>query len=141
MKDCRYIVANVGDSRLYHFDGTTLTCVTTDHSLVEALVAEGAITREEALTHPMRNVITRAIGSGFRVDVDLFDRCWKKDDILLLCSDGLHGILSTEEMHGILSEGLPLQAMCDKLIEAASCAGSRDNITAVLARCEGGDCT
>ena len=67
----RYVVANVGDSRLYHFDGETMEQVTTDHSLVEMLVQSGSISREEARTHPRRNVITRAIGIGLSVDIDL----------------------------------------------------------------------
>ena len=136
----RYLVANVGDSRLYHFDGATLEQVTTDHSLVEMLVQSGNITREAARTHPRRNIITRAIGIGLRVDVDVFDRAWKAGDILLLCSDGLSGSLEDADMLRMLQQGGSLSDMADRLVAAALENGASDNITVVLARCEGGDC-
>ena len=73
LNDRRYIVANVGDSRLYHFDGAMIEQMTHDHTLVQMLVDSGEITPEEARTHPRRNLITRAMGIGIRTDVDLFD--------------------------------------------------------------------
>lgn len=136
----RYLVANVGDSRLYHFDGASIEQVTTDHSLVEMLVQSGSITREQARTHPRRNIITRAIGIGLRVDVDLFDRSWKQGDILLLCSDGLSGSLEDAHICSILQGDGSLEDMADRLVQDALENGASDNVTVVLARCEGGDC-
>ena len=136
----RFRVANVGDSRLYHFDGDTLTQVTTDHSLVEMLVRSGKITREQARAHPRRNIITRAIGIGLRVEADLFDRSWKRGDILLLCSDGLIGCLEDARLAEILRSGGTLDEMADRLVQEALDSGESDNITVVLARCEGGAC-
>lgn len=136
----RYLVANVGDSRLYHFDGSAITQVTTDHSLVEMLVQSGSILREEARSHPRRNIITRAIGIGMRVDIDLFDRSWKQGDILLLCSDGLSGSLEDDRICQILSGDGSLDDMAAQLVQEALENGASDNVTVVLARCEGGDC-
>ncbi len=136
----RYVVANVGDSRLYHFDGETMEQVTTDHSLVEMLVQSGSISREEARTHPRRNVITRAIGIGLSVDIDLFDRSWKPDDVLLLCSDGLCGSVTDERLCSILRQGGSLDVLADTMVREALQNGSSDNITVLLARCERGGC-
>lgn len=141
LSDKRYIAANVGDSRLYHFDGTTLTQVTEDHTYVQMLVDDGTITAEEARFHPRRNLITRAMGIGLRTDVDIFDREWQAGNLLLLCSDGLCGSVTDDEMTDILkTPGLSLDDMCDKLVELATENGSTDNITVVLAKNEGSDC-
>ena len=134
-----YLAANVGDSRLYYFDGKSLERVTTDHSLVEQLVQSGVITREEAKYHPHRNIITRGIGLSPAVDVDVFERDWNAGDILLLCSDGLHGALEDEEMACVLSSGQTLDEMCEDLVHLALKNGSTDNITLVLVRREEGD--
>ena len=134
-----YLAANVGDSRLYYFDGTALERVTTDHSLVEQLVLSGVITREAAKYHPHRNIITRGVGLSPALDVDVFERDWNAGDILLLCSDGLHGSLEDEEIVSILSSDLPLDDMCELLVQRALENGSTDNITLVLVRREEGD--
>lgn len=134
-----YLAANVGDSRLYYFDGKTLERVTTDHSLVEQLVLSGVITREAAKYHPHRNIITRGVGLSPSLDVDVFEREWNAGDLLLLCSDGLHGVLEEDEMVSILSSELPLNEMCDRLVERSLERGGTDNITLVLVRCEEGD--
>ena len=135
----RFVAANVGDSRLYHFDGAKLTRVTHDHSFVAELVRRGAITEQEAKTHPRRNLITRAIGTEMRVSTDIFTLDWKKGDLLLLCSDGLCGVLDDDEMASYLSDCTDLDAACAALIDAALKAGSRDNITVVLALHDGGN--
>lgn len=135
----RFTAANVGDSRLYHFDGESLRQVTHDHSFVAELVRRGAITEEEARTHPRNNLITRAIGTEMRVSVDLFSCDWKKGDMLLLCSDGLSGVLHDAEMASHLIGCDNLDAACDALIRHALENGSRDNITVVLVKNDGGD--
>jgi protein phosphatase len=135
----RFIAANVGDSRLYHFDGKKLRQVTHDHSFVAELVRRGAITPEEAKTHPRRNLITRAIGTETRVFADIFTCDWKKGDMLLLCSDGLCGVLDDAEMAAFLRNCTDPDATCAALIQRALAAGSRDNITVVLAGNDGGN--
>lgn len=134
-----YLAANVGDSRMYHFNGETLERVTIDHSLVEQLVLSGLITREEARFHPRRNIITRAVGLSPAVDIDVFEREWNAGDLLLLCSDGLHGALEENEISGVLASERSLEEMCDVLVQSALENGGTDNITLILARCEEGD--
>lgn len=133
-----FVAANIGDSRLYHFDGNAIRQVTHDHSFVAELVRRGAITPEEAKTHPRRNLITRAIGTEKRVYADIFTCEWKHDDMLLLCSDGLCGVLDDSEMAAFLRNCTDLDVTCTKLIERALEAGSRDNITVVLVKNDGG---
>lgn len=136
----RFVAANVGDSRLYHFGQNEFHFITTDHSYVQMLVDEGAITPEQARTHPQRNLITRAMGIGLRADIDIYDRAWHEGDILLLCSDGLHGSVEKDELIAVLSNDTSLENMCDQLVSLALDNGATDNITVVLARNEGGDC-
>ena len=135
----RFTAANIGDSRLYHFDGETLRPVTHDHSFVAELMRRGAITPAEEKTHPRRNLITRAVGTESRVKADIFSCEWKQGELLLLCSDGLCGVLDDEEMAAFLKRGDDLDAICDALVEAALNAGSRDNITVVLVKNDGGN--
>lgn len=132
----KYIAANVGDSRLYHYNGETLRRITTDHSFVEQLVMQGAITREEARVHPQRNIITRAMGVSPTVDVDVFEHDWHAGDVLLLCSDGLHGSVEEDDIVSILCSGKTLDEMCGALTQAALDNGGTDNITLILIQCE-----
>ena len=134
----RFVAANIGDSRLYLYNGKELRQITHDHSFVAALVRRGLISEEEAKTHPQRNIITRAIGTESRVSADIFSCTWKKGDMLLLCSDGLSGVLDNAEMASYLHNCSDLDAACDALIRRALEAGSRDNITVVLAVNDGG---
>ena len=134
-----YIAANVGDSRMYQYHQHSLEAVTTDHSLVEQLVLAGVITKEEARVHPQRNIITRAMGVSPKVDVDLFERTWSPGDILVLCSDGLHGAIEEDDMITVLSSNRSLESMCDVLIQLALDNGGTDNITVILVRFEEGD--
>ena len=134
----RFVAANVGDSRLYHFDGNDLVQITHDHSFVAELVRRGIITSEEAKTHPRRNLITRAIGTESRVFTDVFSCEWKPGDMLLLCSDGLCGVLEDAEMAALLRNCTDPDATCSMLIQRALASGSRDNITVVLAKHDGG---
>ncbi len=137
--DTHFVAANVGDSRLYHFDGTSIRQVTHDHSFVAELVRRGIITSEEAKTHPRRNLITRAIGTESRVASDIFPCEWKRGDMLLLCSDGLCGVLSDAETAAYLRNSTDLDATCAALISRALALGSRDNITVVLVQNDGGN--
>lgn len=128
-----YIVANIGDSRLYHFHNDTLIQITRDHSYVSEMVAAGFITPEEARTHPQRNIITRALGAPEMEQIDLFENAWQPGDILFLCTDGLYGSLDIRDIERVLREEKDLQAACDTLVQIASYGGSTDNISVVLA--------
>ena len=132
VKDTLY-VANVGDSRLYLI-GDTIRQITRDHSLVEEMIRAGGITREEGRYHPDKNVITRAIGVEERVAIDFFDVQMKKDDTLLLCTDGLSNMLTDKEIERIIKEESSLRMAGKRLVEAANRNGGSDNITALLVR-------
>ena len=137
--EIRFVAANVGDSRLYYFDGKELRQITHDHSFVAELVRRGIITREEAKTHPRRNLITRAIGTEDHVSADIFCCDWNRGDMLLLCSDGLCGVLDDAETAAFLRNSIDLDATCASLISRALALGSRDNITVVLVKNDGGN--
>ncbi len=126
--------AHVGDSRLYLFDGKRLVRKTKDHSYVQELVDSGNITDEQAMTHPQRNILTRAVGTSRfeKVDVNTFE--WKLNDMLLLCSDGLHGSVADSVIESILRSESDLLKCCDSLVETALNSGSRDNITVVIVK-------
>jgi len=131
-------IAHVGDSRIYRFRNDALEQITQDHSLVEELVRARIITREEARTHPRRNIITRALGTQGDNLPDLLAADIKPGDLWLLCTDGLCGMISDEEIARVLSSGATLEMMAGSLIEKALDAGGRDNVTLVLCREEEG---
>ncbi len=129
-------VAHVGDSRAYLIDADGIRQITVDHSLVESLIASNQITREEARTHPQSNVIYRTIGDKRQVVVDLNPVTLAAGDALLLCSDGLSGMLTDDLIHQLVVTARSAQAACDELIAAANRAGGEDNVTAILIRAE-----
>lgn len=128
------LIAHVGDSRVYRLRGGALERMTHDHSLANKLVAQGFLKPEEVDAYPRRNVITRAVGTHEAVEVDARIVDLRSGDALLLCSDGLHGELSDDEIAGILAEPLPPAATVGRLIERANDKGGGDNVTVVLAR-------
>lgn len=125
-----YII-NVGDSRAYHISRRLdcITQITRDHSLVEELVEYGAITKEQAKTHPQRNVITRALGSAAQVEADYFEFSLQGGDFLLLCSDGLSNIVSDEEILAYAKEYPEPELLCRSLMSKALNRGAGDNVT------------
>ncbi len=127
-------IANVGDSRAYAYRNGELMQITRDHSVVEEMMANGLITQEEARVHPQRNVITRAIGTDPIVEPDLFEYDYLPGDTLLLCSDGLSGMVEREEMIRILEENKSAKQTVSALIEAAKEQGGQDNITVICIR-------
>ncbi len=126
-------VANVGDSRVYLIRDGQIRQLTNDHSWVAEQVRAGMLTDEQARNHAHRNVITRALGTQPEVEADLFVEALQDGDFLLLCSDGLSGPVSDEEMNRIISSFAPQEAV-RKLIAQANEEGGPDNITAVLVR-------
>lgn len=141
LDESHYIAANIGDSRLYQYAGEsgTLTRVTTDHSLVEQLVLDGVITREQARTHPRRNIITRAMGVSAQTSADLFEHTWETGDYLVLCSDGLHGSVEDDAIAEALASDSTLEEKCDALVRMALENGGTDNITIVIVYQDGGE--
>jgi protein phosphatase len=129
---CTATIANVGDSRAYLLAEDGISRITTDHSVVERLVATHQISRGEAADHPQQNVIYRVIGDKARLDVDLFERSLNPGDALLLCSDGLSGMVADDEAWHIWRTSTSPQEACDRLVEAANQAGGEDNIAVVI---------
>ncbi len=124
-------IANVGDSRAYALGREGLKRVTTDHSLVEQLVAEGIITEDERYDHPQRNQIMRSLGET-GLAVDLFTLKLRPGMRLLLCSDGLWEMVRYDELARILSAIPHPQAACEALVRAANVHGGEDNISALV---------
>jgi len=129
-------IAHVGDSRAYCWRDGELLRLTDDHSLVDELMRQGRLTPEEAVEHPQRSVITRALGPEGTVDVDTRSFRGRSQDVYLLCSDGLTTMLSEDEIAAVLSANPRLRDAGEALVEAANAAGGRDNITVVLLRLE-----
>ncbi|HJS25983.1 MAG TPA: Stp1/IreP family PP2C-type Ser/Thr phosphatase, partial [Actinomycetota bacterium] len=128
----RVHLAHVGDSRAYLFRSGELSLLTEDHTLVHKMVAEGEITEEEAETHPHRSILTRALGVDATVQVDESDVEVADGDRLLLCSDGLTGMVSDLQIRDILGRNVEPQSAVDELVKEANGAGGIDNITAVI---------
>jgi protein phosphatase len=128
----RLYLAHVGDSRAYILAEGKLEQVTTDHSYVRRLQEAGQLTAEEAASHPQRNVLYRAVGQGDELEIDIATRPLPKRGKLILCSDGLWGLVPEPLMQEILEQDTSLQHMVDTLIDFAIQAGGHDNITGVL---------
>ena len=128
-------VAHVGDSRCYAVLDGQLRQLTQDHSLVAQLVRDGQLTPDQARTDPRRNVVTRSVGVGAHVEIDAqrFEALLREGDTLLLCSDGLHGLVPDAELAQLASEDR-LDDACRRAIVTANQRGGHDNITVVLAR-------
>ena len=125
-------LAHIGDSRAYLLRDGELHQVSKDHSWVEDAVDQGVITREQARTHPNRNVITRAIGLDPQPEIDTSVMPLADGDLLLLCSDGLNSMIPDEDIHRILTSSSP-EDVCQALIDAANDQGGHDNTTVVVA--------
>jgi serine/threonine protein phosphatase PrpC len=128
-------IAHVGDSRAYLISPSQqVDIITRDHSLVKRLVELGQITPEEAAIHPQRNVLYRALGQGEPIEPDIISSSFPCDSYLLLCSDGLWGVVPQDEIVNLITNTPLLHVACQKLIERANLAGGPDNITAILVR-------
>ena len=125
-------VAHVGDSRVYLWREGSLRQITQDHSWVSEQVRAGVMTEKDARRHPWRNVVTRALAGGDDPEVDVADIDVRAGDRLLLCSDGLHGVVLPEQLETIVKKGKSLGDTCQALVDAANAAGGPDNITVVL---------
>ena len=125
-------LAHVGDSRAYLLRAGSLRQLTDDHTLVNRMVKAGEITREEAAVHPHRNVVTRALGTEPEIPVDEQSVALLEGDQILLCSDGLTGMVTEDQIQAIMESTDDAQQAADRLIRAANRAGGIDNITAVV---------
>jgi len=130
----RLTIGHVGDSRLYLLSDGTLTPQTRDDTWAATVLA-GTVDPERISEHPMRNVLTNVLGARDQVDVHLTERDLEGGETLLLCSDGLHGVLDADTMRHILRDEADIDRAAHLLVETALERGSRDNVTALVALC------
>lgn len=128
----RIVVAHIGDSRAYMISGRSIIQLTEDHSLVNELLKNGQINEEEAAIHPRRNVLVRALGTDPSVEVDVNSHEWREGDILLLCTDGLSGLVPAEEIVDTVNSDACWNEKAEQLVARALEAGGDDNVTVVL---------
>lgn len=133
----RLVIAQVGDSRAYLLHNGSLQQLTRDHSLMADMIEAGQLTEAEARVHPNRSVITRAIGSDPHMQPDLYELNVETGDRLLLCSDGICGMIEDHKIASIMRQAPSAQSCADQLVEAALAAGGFDNATAVVVDVEG----
>ncbi|TAH64064.1 MAG: Stp1/IreP family PP2C-type Ser/Thr phosphatase [Gottschalkiaceae bacterium] len=127
-------IGHVGDSRAYLLRKDELHQLTQDHSLVAELVRNGSISLEEAVNHPQKNIITRALGTDEEVRVDIFSRNIEKDDIILLCTDGLTNLVSDDRIKEEIINCDDLRKVCGLLTDVANKLGGFDNTTVMIVK-------
>jgi serine/threonine protein phosphatase PrpC len=127
-------IAHVGDSRCYLLSGDKLEQLTEDHSVVQKMINTGNLSRTQAKVHPYRNVIYRSIGADEQLEVDIIRRKLLNGDVILLCSDGLNGMLSDDQIRDILMVNPDPYAASKELVVAANAAGGDDNTSVVVVR-------
>jgi len=138
VNDGTLTVGNAGDSRCYLVRDGKLTQLTRDDSWVSAAWAEGILSSDEIDRHPLRNVITKAVGAKDNIELDTFEHKLAAGDVVLLCSDGLHGMITNEQILGLLHP-FPgsLEQAAGALVDAANEAGGKDNVSVVLLKYTG----
>jgi len=127
-------IAHVGDSRLYLINSSGIRQITVDHSWVLEQVALGVLTADQARSHPLRNVVTRAIGAAPELNVDITSHDMNPGDLLLLCSDGLSGMVVDSELERIVKANADPKEAAAALVAEANAKGGEDNITVLLVR-------
>ena len=127
--DNKIFIGHVGDSRAYIYRQDELSQITVDHSLVEELIKNGTISKEEAKYHPQRNIITRAVGTSKDIQIDVNIITKEKGDILLLSTDGLTSMLDDDEIKNTIALYDDVQIVCDELVKLSNDRGGYDNIT------------
>ena len=131
VKDNQAYIAHAGDSRAYLISNGNIQQITTDHSMVQDLLARGKITVQETINHPNKNIITRAVGVDKSIKIDFTQIDMEDDDALLLCTDGLTNYVSDEQILELMSDGKHY-AFADRLVQKANSNGGGDNITVVI---------
>jgi len=126
----RIYIGHVGDSRVYRIRKEFMRRLTKDHSYVQTLVDDGTITKEEAYSHPKKNMLTKALGCVQTVEPDVYTKTFIKDDIILMCSDGLTNMIREEEISKIIKQDK--EKAIENLVKQANDNGGLDNITVVI---------
>lgn len=131
VKDNAACIAHVGDSRVYKISGKTIKQITKDHSLAQEMLDSGQLTKEEFENYPKKNIITRALGVEETIDIDFDFTTVEPGEALVLCSDGLSGLISDDDILKVYIDN-SLQEVCEKYIDKANNNGGHDNITVVV---------
>ncbi len=124
-------IFNIGDSRAYLYRDGVIRQITEDHTYVNTLVKAGVISKEAALVHEKKNVITRALGAEAITNADAFTESLQEDDVIIMCTDGLYGEVSEREMVEVFKKGYNMSQTCSNLVELANLNGGGDNITII----------
>lgn len=132
--DSEVFIGHMGDSRAYLYRKQELYQLTQDHSLVAELVRNGSISSEEAVNHPQKNIITRALGTDIDIKVDIINRKLESEDIIILCTDGLTNLVNDLKIKEVLENCLELRQACCLLTDAANKLGGYDNTTVMIIR-------
>lgn len=130
----RILIGHVGDSRAYIIRDNNIEQITEDHSYINELLKSGTITLEEAKSHPKKNMITRALGASSIVEVDIIQKKYKKNDTLLICSDGLFNMVNEKEICDVFNREPSIKTCSSRLIDMANEKGGFDNITVVAVK-------
>lgn len=125
-------ISHIGDSRAYYIDDTDIEQVTEDDSLVNELIKNGSITVEEAINHPKKNIITKALGTSIDIEVGIQTIKYKVGDILIICSDGLTNMVRENTIFDIIQKEEDVKLACERLVEIAKENGGLDNITLII---------
>jgi protein phosphatase len=128
------VIANVGDSRVYRQRDGELVQLSIDDTMLASMVQRGLLSQADLATHPMRNVLTQSAGSQEEVDVHVLEEDTRAGDTLLLCSDGLYGVVPDSAIASILSTEETIEGASRRLIDSAIAAGAPDNVSVVLVR-------
>ncbi|MDR3718725.1 MAG: protein phosphatase 2C domain-containing protein [Bryobacteraceae bacterium] len=131
----RMVMVNIGDSRIYRCRQGHLEQVSVDDTIIATMLQKGLLSREEAATHPMRNVVTQAVGSHEDVEIHLVEDDIVSGDTILLCSDGLYNVVPEAGIQAALESGATAEACVEQFVAAAKAAGGPDNVSAVVLRC------
>ncbi len=126
----KVFIGHIGDSRIYRIRKEFIRKLTKDHSYVEQLVTDGTITKEEAFHHPKKNMLMKALGCTAYVEPDVMVKGFLKNDILLICSDGLTNMIKEQEIYEYVKE--EIEDSCDRLVKRANEMGGYDNITVIV---------
>ena len=132
--DNNFLAVNIGDSRLYQICNDSMKQITKDHSYVAELLEMGVITPEQAINHPKKNIITRAVGSEANVEADVFSGECNNGSYLLLCTDGLINMVNESEIEDLFRSDLNVKKIGNQLIDMANAGGGKDNITVILVK-------
>ena len=125
----RAFIAHIGDSRIYRIRNGLIRQLTQDHSYVQTLVKQGTITKDEAEIHPKKNILVKALGCNAFVEPDMLVRGFQKDDILVMCSDGLSNMVSQDDIYNIVTKNFEIAPK--ELVDLANKNGGIDNITVI----------